>query len=197
MPVDAPLLDHPAETELFGDALTCEAVLPARFAAGERPLLQAQSEALLHGLAIAEDVRGEDHEDRNEATPSLQRLEAKLDLVLALLGRLARRQEDALPIRPLRWSHRGLRLDLAQPAGVAPGTAGVVMLQPVAWLSDHIELPATVLAHVPDAKGGQHLWLRFGALNPGLAEAMERHLFRQHRRQIAEARQAALASRED
>jgi hypothetical protein len=192
MHAQAPALDHAADVALFGDALTCEAVLPVRFVAGERVLLQAQSEALLHGLAIAEDVRGEDAEERNEATPSLQRLEAKLDLVLSLLGRLARRSEDALPVCPLRWSHRGLRIDLPTSPGFTEDTVGVAMLQPVGWLSDHIELPATVLA-----QADRHLWLRFDALSPGLAEAMERHLFRMHRRQIAEARQAALARRPD
>jgi len=188
------LVEHPAEHTLFDGALTCDVVLPARFALGARPVMQAPAEALLQGLAVAEDVRGDDPEDRKEATPSQQRIEAKLDLVLSLLGRLARRHDDMLPVTALRWSHRGLRLDMASPLDAGTGADGVVTLQPASWLSDHIELPARVLAQV-EGTHAHHLWLQFEGLGAGLAEAMDRHLFRLHRRQIAEARQAQLTPR--
>lgn len=191
MPTSIILVEHPAEHALFDGALTCDVVLPARFDAGQRAIMQAPSEALLKGLAIAEDVRGDDPEERKEATPSQQRIEAKLDLVLSLLGRLARRHEEALPITALRWSHRGLRLDAVAPAACAAGASGIVTVQPATWLSDQIELPATVMDQVEGSQGLHHLWLQFDALNAGLAEAMDRHLFRLHRRQIAEARQAS------
>lgn len=183
------LVEHPAEHALFDGALTCDVVLPVRFDAGQRAVMQAPSEALLKGLAVAEDVRGDDPDERKEATPTQQRIEAKLDLVLSLLGRLARRHEEVLPVTALRWSHRGLRLDAVAPSLHTAGTRGVVTLQPATWLSDQVELPATVLEHVQGTHGLHHLWLQFEGLNPGLAEAMDRHLFRLHRRQIAEARQ--------
>jgi hypothetical protein len=191
VPTPIILVERPAEHALFEGALTCDAVLPARFDPGRRAVMQASSEALLKGLAVAEDVSGDDPEERKEATPSQQRIEAKLDLVLSLLGRLARRHEDALPVTALRWSHRGLRLDVDTPPPSSAGTPGIVTLQPAAWLSDQIELPATVLDQVQGSQGLQHVWLQFDALNAGLAEAMDRHLFRLHRRQIAEARQLA------
>jgi hypothetical protein len=185
------LVEHPAEHALFDGALTCDAVLPARFDPGRRVVMQAPSEALLKGLAIAEDVRGDDPEERKEATPSQQRIEAKLDLVLSLLGRLARRHEEALPVIALRWSHRGVRLDSTAPLACTAGDPGIVTMQPAAWLSDQIELPSTVMDQVEGSQGLHHLWLQFDALNAGLAEAMDRHLFRLHRRQVAEARQLA------
>ena len=188
------LVEHPAEHALFDGALTCDVVLPAHFSVGARAVMQAPAEALLQGLAVAEDVRGEDPDDRKEATPSQQRIEAKLDLVLSLLGRLARRDDALLPVTTLRWSHRGLRLDIATPIAAPVGSDGVVTLQPATWLSDHIELPARVLAQV-EGTHVHHLWLQFEGLNGGLAEAMDRHLFRLHRRQVAEARQAQLAPR--
>lgn len=183
------LVEHPAEHTLFDGALTCDVVLPARFDAGRRAVMQAPSEALLKGLAVAEDVRGDDPDERKEATPTQQRIEAKLDLVLSLLGRLARRHEDSLPVTALRWSHRGIRLDVASTTALASGTQGIVTIQPATWLSDQIELPAVVMDHVEGSEGQHHLWLQFEGLNAGLAEAMDRHLFRLHRRQIAEVRQ--------
>jgi len=189
------LVEHPAEHALFDGALTCDVVLPARFDAGARAVMQAPSEALLKGLAVAEDVRGDDPEERKEATPSQQRIEAKLDLVLSLLGRLARRHEDTLPVTALRWSHRGVRLATVSSAAHSAEAVGVVMLQPAAWLSDQIELPVKVLDHVEGTHGLHHLWLQFEGLTAGLAEAMDRHLFRLHRRQVAEARQQLHATR--
>ncbi|MGX5731751.1 PilZ domain-containing protein [Pseudoxanthomonas beigongshangi] len=189
MPTRVPMLSHPAETELFGDALTCEAWLPAGFHAGEARQPPAAAESLLHALAVAEDARGDDTDDRKSELPvSFQRLEAKVDLLMNLVGKLARQREDALPLRGLRWSHLGLRLDAAQAFGVAAGQAGLALIEPASWLSDHIELPATVLATSATADGQHHLWLRFAPLGAGLADALERHLFRLHRRQIAEAR---------
>ncbi len=186
-----PLLQHPAEFELFGAALTCETLLPVRFEIGERPVMQQQSEALLHGLAVAEDSRGEDVEDRSEIPLSMQRLESKLDLIINLLGKLARQGAGGMPVHPLRWSHLGLRLDLPQPSEAKVGDPGVLMLQPVAWLSDHIELPSKIMASSIGDDGTQHLWLRFGQLSAGLEDALERHLFRLHRRQVADAKQSA------
>lgn len=181
---------HRAESILFGDALTCDAVLPASFQPGVRVVMQQASQTLLLGLAVAEDTRGEDPDERGELPLAVQRLEAKLDLVLGLLGRLAGRLENPLPPCPLRWSHRGLRLDLDTAIEVTAGDAGVVRLAPVSWINDSIELPVTVLDQQHVATG-QHLWLQLAALDAGYEEALERHLFRMHRRQIAEARRAS------
>ena len=189
MPTRVPLLTHPAETELFGDALTCEAWLPAGFRAGEARQSPAAAESLLHALAVAEDARGDDTDDRKgEPSISFQRLEAKVDLLMNLVGKLARQRDDALPLRGLRWSHLGLRLDAAQPFAIGQGETVTALIEPASWLSDHIELPARVLATSATADGQHHLWLRFAPPGAGLADALERHLFRLHRRQVAEAR---------
>ena len=88
-----------------------------------------------------------------------------------------------------------MRLDATSAVACTEGAPGIVVVQPAAWLSDQIELPATVLAQVQGSHGLHHLWLQFETLNAGLAEAMDRHLFRLHRRQIAEARQSQQAGR--
>ncbi|OAX54978.1 PilZ domain-containing protein [Xanthomonas graminis] len=179
---------HPAETELFHDTLSCELALPADFRLGNSIGRFGAGEALLRGLAQVEDLRSEDGgEERSEQPLQLQRMDAKLDLMLVLLGRLARQHEEGLPLRPLRWSHRGLRLELGSRSGALPGAAGLLRLQPSDWLPDHLELPVQVVAEAASG-GGFHLWLRFETQPPSLQEALERHLFRLHRRQIADSR---------
>lgn len=184
----APLVHHPAESELFDETLSCDLDLPADFVRGNGGVRSSVTEHLLRSIALVEDSRGEDKDDRGETSVSQQRIEAKLDLVLVLMGRLVRQQGDALPLRPLRWSRRGIRLQLGPRSGAVAGSQGLVRLQPSDWLPDHVDLPVQVLAEAANGAGGHYVWLRFADLGDGLEMALERHLFRVHRRQIADAR---------
>ena len=183
--------DIPADAMLFGDSLDCSLVLPVQVVASRAPGRQAQAVTLLHGLAQIEDLRKDEgaSEEYGDLPLLAQRMDAKLDLILALVGRLAA-HADSLPERPLRWSAAGLRVDLQDVQDVQDFTAGtsvLVRLQPVEWLPDHLELPARVLAR-RSFEGGVRLWLAFVGLRPELVEALDRHLFRLHRRAVAEQR---------
>jgi len=182
-------IHHPAESELFDETLSCEVALPAEFRIGSAVIRPGTAETLLRSVALVEDARGDDgHDDRSDATLQVQRLEAKLDLVMVLLGRLVRQTTQDLPLRPLRWSRRGIRLEQGTRSGATPGSMGVIRLQPCDWLPDHIDLPVVIAAEAANGSGAHYLWLRFEGLSDALEMALERHLFRLHRRQIAEAR---------
>ncbi|MFP7722184.1 PilZ domain-containing protein [Lysobacter sp. A3-1-A15] len=180
-----------ARDEIFGDALACEEARPSGFhpAAPDPMDMRAaclRSEGLLRALAVVEDSRGiEDNEEYDPANAAHHRLEAKVDLLTALMARLVRSQEPSDPIRTVRWSALGVCLptDTAR----SPGTTGTFRIQPSDWLPESLELPATVLASVDDP-ADPRLWLRFGPLTPALESALQRHLFRVHRREVAEAR---------
>ena len=182
-------IHHPAESELFDETLSCELALPAEFRIGSAVIRPGTAETLLRSVALVEDARSDDgHDDRSDATLQVQRLEAKLDLVMVLLGRLVRQSAQDLPLRPLRWSRRGIRIEQGMRTGAAAGSQGVIRLQPSDWLPDHIDLPVVIVAEAANGAGAHYLWLRFEGLSDALEMALERHLFRLHRRQIAEAR---------
>lgn len=184
-------IHHPAESELFDETLSCEVALPAEFRLGSAVVRPGSAETLLRSVALVEDARSDDgHDDRGESTAQLQRLEAKLDLTMVLLGRLVRQSTQDLDLRPLRWSRRGIRLEQGARTGAAAGSLGVIRLQPCDWLPDHIDLPVAVLAEAATGAGAHFLWLRFEPMGDALEMALERHLFRLHRRQIAQARLA-------
>ncbi len=187
--MNSTVIDHPAETELFDDTLSCELSLPVEFQAGAQLQRPGSSEMLLRSIALVEDARSTDDgsDERGDTSLQLQRLEARLDLTLVLLGRLLQRDAPAAAATPLRWSRLGLRLQRAQLAGYAAGTKGIVQLQPAEWLPDQIELPVMVLAEAATAQGVQ-LWLKLDTQNEALLAAVERHLFRVHRKQIADSR---------
>lgn len=183
-----------ARALVFGDSLACEEVRPAAFVAGaldataER-IACLRSDALLRAIAVVEDSRNDDGEERGTQELAMQRVEAKLDLLTSLVATLVNRQEHHDRPQPMRWSALGvcLAVDPATAAAATPGTDGVFRVQPCDWLPETLQLPATVLANVAD-DSGHHLWLRFQPLPPVLASALERHLFRVHRRAIAESR---------
>ncbi|MDC7807322.1 PilZ domain-containing protein [Luteimonas sp BLCC-B24] len=181
-PPDVDALD----ARLFGDSLSCDVDLPVAVEPAVGRGRQAQAVALLSGLAQIEDLRKDDGGEEHGDLPLLaQRMDAKLDLILGLIGRLARVHE--LPEQPVRWSRVGLRVGLDAPVDVAAGERVIARLQPADWLPDHLELPAEVLASHPAAHGSR-VWLAFVDLRPDLVEALDRHLFRLHRRQVAEQR---------
>ncbi|GHA90132.1 PilZ domain-containing protein [Cognatilysobacter bugurensis] len=171
-----------AADALFGDALTCVQHLPAAFVPAAPDAvaiasLCSRAEAFLQSVAVIEDSRSEDSEEFGPAALALNRIEARLDLLTALVARLAQRDSgDAW--QSVRWSAAGAHLPLA---GAATTGAGVFRVQPCDWLPEPLQLPATVIAC--DDSGAA--WLRFEPLTPGLVLALERHLFRVHRREVA------------
>lgn len=89
-----------ADTELFADTLSCELRLPAGFHVTADPGSHATAETLLRSLGQVEDLRSEDSsEERGELPLLVQRMDAKLDLILALIGRLVRQSDT-----PWRWA---------------------------------------------------------------------------------------------
>lgn len=182
-----------AHEALFGDALTCDEVrraafLPDEIDAAALASFNARGEALLQSLAVVEDGARSEEPDQ-PPDHALHRLEAKVDLLTALVASLCASHDDD-PMRPLRWSAHGASLPVDSPLPV--GTAGRFRVKPTDWLPSPLILPATVLAcdHEAGADGRPQTraWLRFGPLSPALEAALERHLFRVHRRAIAESR---------
>jgi len=176
------------DDQLFGDTLACDEERPLAFDpqpvdAQRLRAHAANGEALLHALAIVEDgVRGEEPESPGDNT--LHRLEAKLDLLTALVAAVVPTPPDLAP-RVLRWSARGARLPVD--AFLAPGARGTLRVQPVDWLPSTLALSVEVLA-CQAHDGRWTAWLRFDPLPAHLEAALERHLFRVHRRMVAETR---------
>lgn len=174
--------------ELFGDVLACAEVRPAAFVPGalDRAMLRslsARGEALLRALAVIEDgARCEEPEQPLDH--ALSRIEAKIDLLALVVAGLYA-DDSADPARPLQWSARGACLVVE--SALAAGAAGQFRVKPADWLPSPLLLPATVVAC--EAEGGRlRAWLRFEPMTPTLQSALERHLFRVHRRSIAESR---------
>lgn len=176
---------------VFGDVLACDEMRPAAFLPGSvAPAASgAHGEALLRALAVIEDgARAEAYpnaEPEQPADHAMHRMEAKLDLLTLLVAGISAR-DDADPPRPLRWSARGACIAVDGP--LAPGSGGLFRVRPGDWLPTPLLLPSTVVACDTDERGAARAWLRFDPMPAALQAALERHLFRIHRRSIAESR---------
>lgn len=179
-----------AEAELFDDAVSCREILPASFEPGnldDARILQliARAEGLLRTITHIEDGAAEDADERSD--PALLRLEAKVNVLLELVGGWIGRDLPMPPVRQIRWSRKGLAL--SQSASLPIGETGVLRLQPAGWLPLLLELPARVVSVDGDEEAGFRLSLRLDPLPETLESALERHLFRVHRRSIARRHQ--------
>lgn len=169
-----------AEAALFENAVACELQARMRVQPGPLPAGSADAaERLLRDLAMVEERRAEPDDPAHPGDPALRRLEAKLDLTLQLLAHALPGLGVPLPV-PARLSARGVRL--AHAGEPAPAQA-VLAWQP----GDGLPL----LAHLPVrrlAADATHAWWAFDALEPSLADLLERHVFRLHRRLLAAQR---------
>lgn len=181
-----------ADALLFGEVLACQESVRAAFSPQILEPWQAQAlctraERELAAIAVIEDSRTDEEDPAQGA--ALRRIEAKLDLLLALVGHLGRADAAAGEVL-LQWSARGARLP-AMPGAIVDGT-GLFRIQAADWLPEPLVLPARVIARgaTQAARESDWLWLQFEPLMPTAASALERHLFRRHRRAVAERRRA-------
>lgn len=182
-----------ARRALFGDTLACEetrpsAVLPAAPDESRRRALLVRAEALMRALAVVEESRSDEPDERNPVDQSVRRLEAKVDLLVGLVAGLLHREQPVDPPRALQWSVRGVAVELpSTEAAPAAGESVVFRVQLSDALPEPMQLPARVLAIEP-SPAGHRVWLGFDGLGPAIEDLLERHLFRVHRRAIAETR---------
>ncbi|MEW6314342.1 MAG: PilZ domain-containing protein [Pseudomonadota bacterium] len=163
------------------DGVACQLHLPMQWqAAGElsppqlERLMQVNA-ALLHTHAFLDTPAPAD-----DAAPAT-RLEAKVDLALALLGKLLD-VSAALPLaQPLTLSANAAEWLSKSDPGATPS----ILLS--LWLSPQLPQPLTLPAHIRSAhkEGGQwRLHAEFHDLGESVQEHLTRTVFRYHRRAL-------------
>lgn len=179
-----------AEQQLFGGALCSAEELPVRWQPQPLSAIASEqaaehAEAMLRTLSLVEENFSDDGEEHGGKDIPMHRVEAKLQLLLEMVGALVARQCDLPAGQPLRWSRLGLNITTDSPASI--GETGLVQLQLLPWLPQLLTLPCQVLASSAE-DGQQKLWLAITPLSQSLESALERHLFRRHRRAISVTR---------
>nr|WP_283773087.1 PilZ domain-containing protein [Craterilacuibacter sp. RT1T] len=121
-------------------------------------------------------------EQRSDADPQLQRLEAKLDLALEVA--LLSRHPDSAPLHPCRLGLNSLAWHSEQDQ--SPGANLLLQLSPHADSALTLFLPATVLACQSEGPQGYTITASIeDALSDNTRPLWEKWIFRRHREQIS------------
>ena len=153
------------------------------------PMPRARAQALaesngnaLAAIAALEERRVESADDDNPLMQEMRRMDAKLTALVDIVNRLLV-PPGALPAQHLvRFNARGAVLGADMPL---PGDAVLLSLRFDHCRSLPLELPALREMQFDDGR----TFVRFPTVNEALGDAIERLVFRHHRRKVAEARQ--------
>jgi hypothetical protein len=175
----------------FEQRLSCEDTLHADSLPLAWPVPEAliqrlveRNAAALATVAALEERRADNTDDDNPVMQELSRLDAKLNALIDMVGRMAL-PADALPPRQLlRFNAIGAVL----PRSLAiPGDTLLLRLRFDACPGLPLEMAARVERRFDDGSA----FIAFHALGDGVATSLERFVFRHHRRKVAGARLAA------
>jgi hypothetical protein len=171
---------------IAGQPLVYETRLPLEWLpdapadAGRLADLRQRNLRLLRQLDLLEQQTAEPGEGHG-AGQELARIEAKLDLLLDLVGGLLARQTGAPAAVTVRISADGLQWP-ASGQVPAVGALGEVRLALRPELPHPLCLPVRIVA------AGAWVEAEFLELGEALVEMLEKTVFRYHRRQVAQAR---------
>lgn len=143
--------------------------------------LAAEAQAMLSSVLAIEDSAAAKSDEDKDTGPDILRLERKIDLVLQLLS-MNLMDGQTLPECQVQLSAAGARWET--PAAVpSPGSWVMASIHVHRFLPRPLRLAAEVLSDQPG-----WVTLLFTHLGEGCEELLARHVFQQHRRQLAGAR---------
>lgn len=142
--------------------------------------LEEMNARVLTTLDTLGDRGGEPQDD--ESAAALARIDNKLNVLLEMFNRHLLGHIQMPPRRSVRFNARGITVEGWTPP--ESGTAMLVRMHFDACIGLPLELPGHV-APSPQRSGG---FVGFDALDEGIRQSIEHLVFRQHRRQLADAR---------
>jgi hypothetical protein len=140
-------------------------------------------------LSVGEALAADPTEEAAPRAQEWLRLEARLNLLLAMVGELLAAQRPAPAPRTVRLG--GAWIEWEDPQPPAPGDALAIDLYLNPALPDAVTLPAVVRSVGGAGTGSAAVRATFPDLPPSVRNAIEKLIFRWHRRRVAEQRRAS------
>jgi hypothetical protein len=175
----------------FSDRVAWDAAFHATCETASRPdaaalaLINDRNASVLVAVSALMERRADSAEDDSPLSHEVARLDAKLNVLMEIVNRLLLPQSGLPPRIPLRFNAAGAVLPWA---GLPPvGQSVMLKIHFDTCRALPLELPGTRLAGPTDGKG----FVGFEGLSEAVRDGIERLVFRQHRRQVAEARAQA------
>jgi hypothetical protein len=173
----------------FEDTLVYEHHLPVKWSAfdpdashNELAQISHDNEIFLHVLLGLDEGSREAEESRHELAHELQRLDAKVNLLLQWVGQWLSAAQGLPESRALRLSERGIELDV--PFTINVGETLLLQVYLNAQFPQPIKLPCEIFS-VRHTQGGTHMVASFVGLTSEVHDLIEKFIFRHHRRLVA------------
>lgn len=139
----------------------------------------------LQALAVFEEAPRELSNDNVHTSQELLHLEAKVDVLLSLVGMLAAEHRGrAAPPHSVILRADSLEWAGTAGVGVSSGDLGYAVLYPNPMLPLPLRIAGRIVGSV-ERSGTRWLLCRFEHMAPGVSNGLEKLIFRRHRRQIA------------
>jgi len=140
-------------------------------------------------LTVGEALAAESPDEAPPRAQDILRLEARLNLLLAMVGELLAAQRPRPPARAVRLGGGWVEWRDPQPPAVGDALAIDLYLNPS--IPDAVTLPARVESVGELRQGQAVVHATFLEIPPSVLNAMEKLVFRWHRRRVAEQRRAS------
>lgn len=141
----------------------------------------------LQAITVYEDTPRSALDETLNLKSDNARIEAKLDLVLSLVARLASEHTSLPEALPMIVRSRSLEWHAAPGFTAAKGATGFMSI----WANPHVPLPLRLPCRIDQKveRNGYAWWrARIEFLAPHVGDGLDQVIFRHHRRQIAIAR---------
>jgi len=178
-----------------------EDCLPLKWQPGTAEDLHSASERdrsnqfVLESAAAVEDRLADSHpEEYSEIHQELRRLDAKMHVLMEMVARLLRDDGSFAGRRPVRIALKSIKFRADTPEAPV-GQAGVLQLQ----IHPAVPAPLVIAGAITDQfedEGARWVCFEPDHLSEPLRDALSRHVFRHHRRQVA-ARRRSTPPRQD
>ncbi|NRB38137.1 MAG: PilZ domain-containing protein [Pseudomonadales bacterium] len=180
---------HTIDESPLGESFIYSRRIPVAFEALNAPLsaselidVNAKNQHLLNMISILEGHRSDSDEDDEAIFQEVKRVEMKVDLLLLMMNKLMRENNDFPEEVALKLSAHGATF-ASDVLNICQYQQGTLHLYLHPMVSDPI-----VFSVLVERLNDQQLCLRFQGINDVMNDAFEKYIFRQHRREIAGAR---------
>ena len=173
------------------DGVCGEGLLPLSWRILDRPASGAETaraneynESLLKAVAVLDEPPLYREEPSGDIEQGLSRIDAKLDFILGLLGDVLMRESGFPAAMPVRYSAEWLRW---RPGGETLPVGAELSVD--LYVNPRIPRPLRLFGRVAERDDAGNVTVYLEAMSPAVREALDRLVFRHHRRAVAQRRQ--------
>ncbi len=178
------------ESDLFRDQLVFEGTVPLSIHCldcmpddEQLTLVNISNEKVLRMVAALDEMHIDVHEEPGHAH-DIARLEFKINMLMDLVGQVIERQLELPARRQVSVNAHGIQIESPELGDLAPGQ----LLQVSTYFIDTYPRPVELIVSVTQSGADAVLAGQVVSLSEAVQDLLDRLIFRQHRRNIAQHR---------